>query len=260
MLSMMHLVNKVAVVTGASSGIGRALAIELGLRGARVVIAARSAARLDETSALLGGLGIDHRAIVFDVTSRQSIDELIAQIHVAYPTIDILVNNAGIGLFETLLASSPEDTEAVFNTNLWGPLALIRAALPTMQNGLLVNISSAAAKYAPYRQGVYAASKAALERMTEAIGIEESSHMRTLLVIPDRTETPFMQNIVGPREGAKLALNLKAATPEAVARTIVRAIEKDKTICYTTPKSRVYSLLSAVFPGVVKRIIERTSR
>lgn len=256
----MHIANRVALVTGASSGIGRALAVELGLRGAKVVLAARSAAKLDQTSALLGGYGIDHLAIVFDVTSQASIDQLLAQIHAAYSRLDIVVNNAGIGLFENLAASSPADVEAVFNTNLWGPLAIIRAVVPTMQDGLLVNISSAAAKYAPYQQGVYAASKAALERMTEAIGVEESSHMRTLLVVPDRTETPFMQNVVGSRENGKLALSLKAATAEGVARTIVRAIEKDKSVCYTTPKSRVYSLLSAVFPRVVQRIIQRTSQ
>lgn len=255
----MYIANKVAVVTGASSGIGRALAVELGLRGAKVVIAARSAARLDQTSALLGGYGIDHRAIVFDVTSWQSINQLLADTQSAYSRIDILVNNAGIGLFESLARSSPEDVEAVFNTNLWGPLMLIRALVPSMQDGLLVNISSAAAKYAPYHQGVYAASKAALERMTEAVGVEESSHMRTLLVVPDRTDTPFMQNVVGSRKRTKLSLNLQAATAEGVARTIVRAIERDRSVCYTTFNGRIYSLLSALFPNIIKRIVQRTS-
>ncbi len=254
----MQLTGKVAVVTGASSGIGRALAVELGLHGAKVGIAARSALRLAETASLLRAYGIDHVVIPFDVTSAASRHALLEQIQRTYSKLDIFINNAGIGLFEDICQSTPQDVDAVLQTNLLGPLAMMQAVAPLLDGGLLVNVSSAAAKYAPYRQGIYAASKAALERITESLGIEEASHLRTLLVIPDRTETPFMGNVVGPREHTKLALNLKAASAETVARAAVAAIVKNRSICYTTTKSRVYALLSALFPGVVRRIIEKT--
>ncbi len=256
----MKIEGKVAVITGASSGIGRALAVELGLRGAKVVLAARTLARLAETSAILNGYGVENFIIPFDVTAESSIQEFLERVLSACSTIDIFVNNAAVGLFESTAKASTEDIETVFQTNFRGPLATMQRVIPLLNGGTLVNISSAAAKYAPFRQGIYAASKAALERVTEAIGVEEASHMRTLLVIPDRTATPFMNNVVGPRENIKLGLNLKLATAEQVARRIALAIEKDKDICYTTSRSRLYAILSAVAPGLVKRLIRKTSQ
>ena len=253
----MTIQGKIAVVTGASSGIGRALAVELGLRGARVVIAARSAEKLAETAAILNGYGIEHLSIPFDITAESSIKNLIATIKRECGSVDIFVNNAGVGLFENIVDSTQKDMDAVFETNFWGPLNILQHIVPTMSGGMVVNISSAAAKYAPYQQGVYAASKAALERMTEALGIEQKN-IKTLLVIPDRTDTPFMKHVVGPREKATLALQLKFSPAEAVAKKIARAIEKEKSVCYPTLKARIYALLSALAPGLVKAIITKT--
>jgi short-subunit dehydrogenase len=253
----MEITNKIAVVTGASSGIGRALAVELGLRGARVVIAARSEEKLAETAAIMSGYGIEHLSIPFDITSKPSIKNLIESVGNECGPVDIFVNNAGIGLFENIIDSNKEDMDMVFNTNFWGPLTILQHIVPTMSGGMVVNISSAAAKYAPYQQGMYAASKAALERMTEALSVEQKN-IKTLLVIPDRTDTPFMKHVVGPREKATLALQLKFSSAESVAKKIVRAIEKEKRICYPTLKARVYTVLSAVFPGLVRAIITKT--
>lgn len=250
----MEISGAIAVITGASSGIGRALAIELGLRGATVVLAARSQEKLEETTLILSGYGIGYTAIMFDVTSDISIENLFDVVKKQYTHIDIFVNNAGVGLFETILDSTPEDAQVVFATNFWGPLRLTRRIIPLLSGGMLVNISSAAAKYSPYRQGIYAASKAALERVTEALALEERS-IKTLLVIPDRTDTPFMQNVVGPRENAKLALQLKFASTEAVAKKIANAIAKDKSVCYTTLKAHIYTVLAAVYPALVKKIL-----
>ncbi len=256
----MQIAGKVAVVTGGSSGIGRALAVELGLRGARVVVAARSPIDLRQTSLLLSAYGVEHLAIPFDVTKDRSAQELVASVQDAFSTVDIFVNNAGLGLFENAAKSTSEDVEAVFNTNFFGPLRAMRTVVPLLQNGMLVNISSAAAKHAPYRQGIYAASKAALERVTEAVALEEAGHMKTLLVVPDRTETNFTSHVVGSRENTTLALKLKSASAEAVAKTIANAIQKDKALCYTTLKSRVYAVLSAVFPAFVRNVIRKTAQ
>lgn len=250
----MKLAGKVTVVTGASSGIGRALAVELGLQGASVVLAARSKDALDDTARILSGFGVDHLVVPFDVTSDTSIRALLEAVMQKYKRIDIFVNNAGVGLFQSIAQSDPEDAQAIFATNFWGPLTLIQLLAPKLRGGMLVNISSAAAKYAPVNQGLYAASKAALERITEALGLEESG-IRTLLVVPDRTDSPFMQHVLGPKENAKLALQLKFAAPDMVARKIVRAIQKDARICYTTQKAWVYTVLSAVFPGIVRKIL-----
>lgn len=255
----MQIAGKVAVITGASSGIGRALAVELGIRGAKVVAAARSQSSLAETSLLLSAYGIEHVVIPLDVTQDASIENLLEQVERTYSAIDIFVNNAGLGLFENVRSSQPADVRSVFDTNFWGALKAMQSVIPLLRNGKLVNISSAAAKYAPYRQGIYAASKAALERVTEAVALEEQGHMTTLLVIPDRTDTPFMKNVAGSKDN-KLALSLKSASTEAVAKRIAGAIDKDHEICYTTWKSRLYAVLSAVFPSLVKSVIRKTAQ
>lgn len=255
----MKVTGAIAVVTGASSGIGRALAVELGLYGATVVLAARNEEGLGETARILSGYGAPHLVVPFDVTSEVSIQNLLDTVLAHYGRIDIFVNNAGVGLFQSIKDSSAEDAQTIFATNFWGPFAVMQKLLPALEGGMVVNISSAAAKYAPYQQGLYAASKAALERITEAVGLEEYG-IRTLLVVPDRTETPFMQHVLGPKENAKLALKLKFASPDMVAKKIVRAIQKDKAVCYTTTKAWVYTVLSAVYPALVKKILSKAIR
>lgn len=254
-LCRMQLRNKTAVITGASSGIGRALAVELGLRGATVVIAARSTAGLAETALLLDAYGIAHVTVPLDVRSAESLQGFVPMVLQRVSAIDIFVNNAGVGLFELSSAARAEDVEAVFQTNLWGPLQLMQAVVPVLDGGTLVTISSAAAKHAPFYQGAYAASKAALERLSEAIGIEEGAHMRTMVVVPDRTATPFMEHASGSRCKVRLGLRLKPSTPEHVATRIANALQEDASICYTTRKAYLYTVLSAVAPGLVRRVM-----
>lgn len=254
----MHIMGRAAVITGASSGIGRALAVELGIRGATVLLAARSLDKLAETSAILNGYGIRHSTFQLDLTSATSIEQFLEYLTAHVPVIDVFVNNAAVGLFEATVTSSAEDVATVFQTNLWGPLRLMQAIVPRLQGGTLINISSAASKYAPAQQGVYAASKAALERLTEAIGVEETN-LRTMIVVPDRTATPFMENVLGSREKTKLGLKLRFATPARVATRIADALEKDKSVCYTTLKAHIYTVLSAVSPALVKYIIRKTA-
>ncbi len=208
---------------------------------------------------LLNGYDISNVTVPLDLRSAESLQELVPAVLQEVSAIDIFVNNAGVGLFELSATACAEDVEAVFQTNLWGPLNLMQAVAPVLNGGTLVTISSAAAKYAPYCQGAYAASKAALERLTEAMGVEEEAHMRTMIVVPDRTATPFMEHTVGTRDKVKLALHLKIVTPEHVATRIANALERDANVCYTTGKARVYTVLSAIAPGLVRGIIKKTS-
>ena len=254
----MRIADSVVAITGASSGIGRALAVELGLRGARIMVGARSEKNLRETSFLLGGWGITHRTCVLDVTSEDAIEHFLQSTQDAFGRLDILVNNAGVGLFQGIVNSKLEDAEAVFRTNFWGPFLLMQRAARFLHGGLVINVSSAASKYAPVHQGIYAASKAALERVSEAVGMETQG-LRTMVVVPDRTATPFMQNVLGPKAGARLGFNVGMATAEKVSRRIASAIESGAEVCYTTPKARIYALLSALMPSLVRRINLRMS-
>lgn len=250
--------DKIVVVTGASGGIGRALAVEAGLDGAIVHLAARSPVGLEECAGILRGYGIRHSLSELDVTSLDSIKELSKNLQARYGRVDVLINNAGIGLFQRSLETSDHDLATIFETNTFGPLRLTRELRPLLAGGMVINISSAASKFSPSNQGVYAASKAAFERFSEALSTEETS-FRTLLVVPDRTDTPFMENIIGPKTGAKLALGLKPNTAEAVAKSVVAAIHRERRICYTTPKARAYAILSATIPALVRRLVEKTS-
>ena len=120
-----------------------------------------------------------------------------------YGKIDILVNNAGIGLFDTIAHSKWDDIKKIFETNLFGHLLCIQLTLPHMQerkSGLVVNVSSTVSKYSLYNQGIYSASKSALERVTEALDVEEYPNgINTLIVIPDRTKTLIRMHSLGQK-------------------------------------------------------------
>jgi uncharacterized protein len=250
--------DKIVVITGASGGVGRALAIEAGLGGAIVHLAARSSAGLEQCASILRGYGIASSLSEFDVMSLESIKELRRNLQSRYGKVDVLINNAGIGLFQRSLDATDADLTKIFETNTFGPLRLTRELKPLLAGGMVVNISSVASKFTPSNQGAYAASKAAFERFSEALSTEEIS-FRTLLVVPDRTDTPFMQNIIGPKTGARLALDLKPNSAEAVAKSIVAAIQREQHICYTTLKARAYTILSATVPALVRRLVEKTA-
>lgn len=255
----MRIQDKVVIITGASGGIGRSLAMELGKKGAIVVLASRSMDKLRELALILNGYDIKNHCVLLDVTSPESIKSLVRETIEKYGKIDVLINNASVGLFEDVIHSTEEDTRTIFDTNFFGPLRLIKEVVYYMGDGLVVNMSSSASKYAPYRYGMYSATKSALERITEALDTEQEN-VRTLLVLPSRAKTPFMENLIGSRENATLSLNLKSTDPEVVAKKIVVAILKDKSMCYTTLNSRVYSLLSTIYPSLIRRMIIKTAK
>lgn len=161
------LAGRSVLVTGASSGIGRALAVALVARGARVVAAARSADRL---AALEAELGAALEPVAADVAVPADVERLVA----AAGRLDAVVNNAGFGQVEPFLASDPTVWRATLDTNLIGALLLARAALPSMLaagRGAIVNVGSASASGWPYL-ALYAASKAALHAASVALDRE----------------------------------------------------------------------------------------
>lgn len=161
------LAGAAVLVTGASSGIGRALASALVARGCRVVAAARSADRLEALAAELGA-GVE--TVVADVSNPADVQRLIA----GAGRLDAVVNNAGIGHVEPFLASDPAIWRATLETNLIGALLMARAALPAMLaagRGVVLNVGSASASGWPYLT-LYAASKAALHAASVALDRE----------------------------------------------------------------------------------------
>ena len=259
---MMQIKNKVVMVTGASKGIGRSLAIEFVKNGAITVLAARSVGELKKLESILKSSDGKVFSVFLDLTSKKSIESTVKEVIGKYGKIDVLVNNAGVGLFDNISDSKSEDIKKLFETNFFGPLFLIQNVLPYMRKrktGMIVNISSAISKHSLFHQGIYSASKAALERITEALSIEEHKNgIKTLLVIPDRTKTNFRDNVLGNKKFAKLPFKLPESSPDLIAKKIVKSIIKGKSIYYTSLRSRIYTAASGLCPQLINKIFKKS--
>jgi 3-oxoacyl-[acyl-carrier protein] reductase len=195
----MNFEGKVALVTGASQGIGRACALALAEAGAQVALGARNAEKLQTVAAEIEAAGVAppgtrsneigraavSRTLVLslDVASRESIKAAVAKTFEAWGKIDILVNNAGIAKDNLALRMKPEDWEAVLRTNLDGAFHCIQAVLPGMvrqRYGRIINIASVVAQSGNPGQANYIASKAGLIGLTKAIAAEVGSRNITV--------------------------------------------------------------------------------
>jgi 3-oxoacyl-[acyl-carrier protein] reductase len=167
--------GKVAIVTGASRGIGRTIALALVAQGAKVVASARNAEALDNLVAEIEGQGGEAIAVAGDVASGTDAARLIEQALAAYGQIDILVNNAGITRDGLLLRMKDEDWDAVIDTNLKGAFLCIRAAAKVMskqRSGRIINISSVVGEMGNAGQANYCSSKAGLLGLTKSVARE----------------------------------------------------------------------------------------
>jgi NAD(P)-dependent dehydrogenase (short-subunit alcohol dehydrogenase family) len=248
--------GKVAVVTGASSGIGAATARELALRGAAVVLASRAADRLEtlrrEISAS-GGLAL---AVETDVSDRGSVEAMIARAVGEFGSLDMLVNNAGLGLSGRIAEVRAEDVRHVFEVNAVGPLNCIQAALVHMgEGGRIINVSSVVGRRAIPKVGAYCASKFALNALTDALRVEVADRGITVTsVYPGTTRTPFRENSRRTRD-EKRGWRPKGVTPERVAQRIADAAERGPRDVYVTLSDRLFVACVTTFPGLADRVL-----
>jgi 3-oxoacyl-[acyl-carrier protein] reductase len=187
------LAGKVSLVTGASRGIGRAIAKTLAAQGATVLLGARDAAKLAEAASEIASEGGRAEAIALDVADRASIDAAFAKLLDAHGRLDHLVNNAGITRDTLVLRMKPEDWEQVLDTNLGGAFYCIQAALKPMlkqRSGRIVNMASVVGLTGNAGQANYAASKAGLIGLTRSVAREVASRSITVnAVAPGFIET-----------------------------------------------------------------------
>jgi 3-oxoacyl-[acyl-carrier protein] reductase len=188
----MDLKNAVALITGGSSGIGRAIAQSLSESGARVAITARDKRRLDATA---GELGV--HAIQADVTVEANVQRTMREVLQKFGDLDILVNNAGVGVFKPLVDFDRQSFDAVFATNVTGAMMMAREAAKHFihrKRGNIVNISSTAGLRGAASGTAYYASKFALRGMTECWRAELRKHnIRVFLVNPSEVITNFYE-------------------------------------------------------------------
>ncbi|MFC6644804.1 3-oxoacyl-[acyl-carrier-protein] reductase [Granulicella cerasi] len=192
---MSHLAGKVALVTGASQGIGRAIALDLAAQGATVALAARSEAKLADVAAEIAAAGGTARAYALDVASEDSIKAAAKQIIADLGTVHILVNNAGITKDGLALRMKLADFNDVLNTNLTGAFLLTQAVISAMMKnrwGRIINITSVVGETGAAGQVNYSASKAGMIGMTKSFAREFASRGITVnAVAPGFIETPM---------------------------------------------------------------------
>ena len=221
----MEIEGRVVVVTGASSGIGEATARAASGAGARLVLAARRADRLESLAAELG----DAVAVPCDVTDAAQVAALVRTALEAFGRVDVLVNNAGQGLQAEVEQLSLDDFRAVLELNLVAPLALLQAVLPAMRaqgEGVVVNVSSGTTFADVPGTGGYVASKIALERLSAIARAElEPAGVTVSTLIPFATETEFLGSIrAGRAEAEAMTAGASFDAPEQVAEAVLELI------------------------------------
>ncbi len=223
--------GKVVAITGASSGIGAATALLIAERGAKVVLGARRADRLEALAARIRAAGGDAAYAATDVTQRVDLANLVKLASDRYGRLDVLVSNAGIGPITRFDDLRVEDWEAMIDVNIKGVLYGIAAALPVFRrqgSGHFVHvISTSGLKIVPL-QGVYAATKNAVRTLTEALRQEAGDTLRVTSVSPGFVHTDFADSMTEPATRAAILEQRDriAIAPEAIARAIAFAIDE----------------------------------
>ncbi len=217
------LANKAAVVTGASRGIGRAIALRLGRMGASVAICARKRADIEHTAASFREEGIRVLPIVADVTLAGDVERLIEQTSAEFGEIEVLVNNAGIGLFGSFYERGESDWDTVLDTNLKAVFLTSRAVAARMirsGRGHIINISSLASKSAFSGGALYCASKWGLMGLTACMAEDLRAHgVRVSVICPGSVNTEF-----SPHSGRTSATLLQ---PEDVAHAVATLLTQN---------------------------------
>ena len=227
----MSIEGKVVAITGAGRGIGRATALLLASRGAKVVLGARSASEIEAVARKVEANGGEAAHRGTDVTRRLDLETLVALACDRFGHLDVLVNNAGIGPISRFDALRVDEWDAMIDVNIKGTLYGIAAALPVFQRqrtGHVVNILSTAGLKILPTMGVYAATKNALRTATEALRQEAGPHLRMTEVSPGFVDTDFIGSISDATVRAVIEARKKAfaIAPDAIARVVAFAIEQ----------------------------------
>ncbi len=251
------------LITGASQGIGRALAVAAAARGARVLAAARSADLLRALAEQVRSTGGIVETVQADVTSPQDRQAMHDAALKHFGGLDILVNNAGIGATGHFAEGGPERLRQIMEVNFFGLAETTRMLLPLLRQGnqpAIVNISSIAGKRGIPARSDYSASKFAVQGFSEALRAELGPQgIDVLVVSPGLTQTNFSKNMI--EQKARMQLDhLRGWTPEQVAQATLRAIERGSWETNLTFQGKLIILVSRFFPRLADRIARRKVR
>lgn len=248
------------VVTGASSGIGQALAEALAREGGRLLLNARREDKLTALAASLRPLGAEVETVPGDIAEPATRMAILDRAQAAFGGLDVLVNNAGIGALGRFEDADSERLRRVMEVNFFALVEMTRLALPLLRQGqrpMIVNISSILGHRAVPHSSEYCASKFAVQGFSESIRAELARlGINVLVVSPGTTQTEFFDNVID-RKG-KTPWPEQAGVPaEYVARATVRAIRRGKHEIIPNPRGRLLVWLNRVNTWLADKLMER---
>jgi short-subunit dehydrogenase len=257
---MGKLERNVSVVTGASSGIGRDLAVLLAREGCKVVLCARNLEKLNLVADEIKKFGGDVIVVKADIGDYNDIDNLIETVINKFSRIDILVNNAGYGIYGNFHIAPFDEMEKLIRVNFLGSAYAIYRVIPFMISqggGTIVNISSVVGKRGVPGMAIYSASKFALTGLTEALRVEYKKYgIHFISVHPGSTKTKFFDNAKyfgGARNQGKLNM----MSSEKVAKAILKAIVKRKRDITLTAIGRAMIYVNKFAPSIVDYLMSK---
>jgi short-subunit dehydrogenase len=242
------------ILTGASSGIGRALAVELVREGARLVVSARRKEHLEQLAGELHPAPGQLEIVPGDITSDDLRRALVERAQTAFRGLDLVINNAGSGAMGPFAEASPERLRSVMEVNFFAAAEMTRLAVPLLKHGnrpIVVNVSSVLGHRGVPGCAEYCASKFALQGFSQSLRAElAADHIDVLVVSPATTETEFFDRAIDART-ERPWWSQRGKSPQYVARQIARAIRKGKHEIVISPGGKLLVWTSRLFPRLV---------
>jgi short-subunit dehydrogenase len=256
----MNSAGKVILITGASSGIGRATAILTGKTRSPVIIAARRMDRLTEVAREIESAGGKALAIQTDISDELQVASMVDKALQHFGRIDVLINNAGIGLYATVDETMPQQMEKLWRVNYMGTFYAIKHVLPLMrkqQSGQIIVVSSMSGRRGSAFKSAYCATKFAQIGFLESLRMELiNTNIKCTLIFPGGTQTEFFEVIENPGN-RDVRLYGSVQTAEQVAAEILNAIQNPRTEVITQRLGRIQILLNSISPDLADWIVKR---
>jgi len=263
--------GKVAAITGAGSGIGRALAVELAKRGASLALSDVDEVGLAETVSLCEGYGVKVSSLVLDVSDRDAMFEWADQVADEHGKVNLIFNNAGVALGSVVESMSIEDFEWLMSINFWGVVHGTQAFLPHLKasgDGHVINISSVFGLVSIPTQSAYNAAKFAVRGFTDALRIEleiDDCGVSATTIHPGGIKTNIARNARVDEATAELSGDvgdpgdmfekIAMTKPSKAAKQILAAVEKNKRRALIGPDAKVFDLVSRLPAGFYQRLL-----
>lgn len=252
-----------AIITGATSGIGRACAFRFAAEGFEVGVLAERSEQVCETVQALQQSGACAFPVHADLRRPEQVHGLIDRVEAELGPIDVLINSAGVGLQATALEIREDDLRFLFEVNYF---AMVTASLDAFRRmserrtGHIVNISSCAARRGIPGMAAYASTKASMHVFTQALRVEGMScGVHVTEVLPMTVRTPFFHNAVNRSKSTYEGSGF-SVTPERVANLVWRAYRHPKAEVYTSALARLALAIDGAWPGILDRIVSRRRR